>query len=541
MTSNINASNIDGNYPVAGQDNNSQGFRDNFSSIKTNLAAAADEISDLQQKAILKSALVDGELNNDFDGAVIENAELRGTRETVVNLGTVTGTQSIDFSAGSYFSFTTDDDVTLEFENLSPVDTLCSFIVQITVADTDHTVVLPSSIGAGASETSVEYIIGLDTSNNNITFSETGTYIFKFTTIDNGSSVFISDLIRSDIDTDIENIVGNLSALSDVEISDLTDNEFLVYNSGNSQWENSSLSIDNITDIELTEPQDSDFLLFNSGNSQWENGSIELNNLTDINTTSPSTGDFLRFENDEWINVSDNFIYPATNLDVTVDDDGSGLQEVFYINDTPIKDSSENTLSLTFEQNRRYRFDISDPSNEDAPLRFSTEPDTTVEPNDGGTISPYTDNVVVSGDAGTDGAYVEILITENTPSPLYLYGQEVSELDTSKIGGTVPIYVGKPIYYYGFEEISSNGNISLNSSVSVVTTSDDLELTLNEGVDGQNKTIVYGNSSVGNTNVTVNGSIWGGNLALSNVGSTVTLQYINSNWYCVGKNDITFT
>ena len=511
MTSDINATNINRNYPVAGKDNDSQGFRDNFSRIRDNLEIAANEITDLQQKAVLKRALENQELDNNFNGSLLRNAELRGTRETVVNLGTVTGTQSIDFSAGSYFSFTTDDDVTLEFENLAPVDTLCSFIVQITVADTDHTVVLPSSVGAGASETSVEYIIGLDTSNNNITFSETGTYIFKFTTIDNGSSIFISDLIRSDIDTDIENIVGNLSALSDVEISDLTDNEFLVYNSGNSQWENSALSIDNITDIE------------------------------NVNISSPSTGDFLRFENDEWINVSDNFIYPATNLDVTVDDDDSGFQEVFYINDTPIKDSSENTLSLTFEQNRRYRFDVSDPSNEDAPLRFSTEPDTIVEPNDGGTISPYTDNVVVSGDAGTDGAYVEILITEDTPSPLYLYGQQVSVLDTSKIGGTVPIYVGKPIYYYGFEEISSNGNISLNSSVSVVTTSDDLELTLNEGVDGQNKTIVYGNSSAGNTSVIVNGSIWGGNLALSNVGSTVTLQYINSNWYCVGKNDITFT
>ena len=30
MTSQINPNNIDGNYPVAGVDNNSQGFRDNF-------------------------------------------------------------------------------------------------------------------------------------------------------------------------------------------------------------------------------------------------------------------------------------------------------------------------------------------------------------------------------------------------------------------------------------------------------------------------------------------------------------------------------
>ena len=35
MASSINPSNVDGTYPVAGQDNDSQGFRDNFTNIKT--------------------------------------------------------------------------------------------------------------------------------------------------------------------------------------------------------------------------------------------------------------------------------------------------------------------------------------------------------------------------------------------------------------------------------------------------------------------------------------------------------------------------
>ena len=34
MASNINPANVDGTYPIAGQDNDSQGFRDNFSVIK---------------------------------------------------------------------------------------------------------------------------------------------------------------------------------------------------------------------------------------------------------------------------------------------------------------------------------------------------------------------------------------------------------------------------------------------------------------------------------------------------------------------------
>ncbi len=46
MASSIDPNNIDGAYPVAGQDNNSQGFRDNFTNIKTNFQYAEDEIND---------------------------------------------------------------------------------------------------------------------------------------------------------------------------------------------------------------------------------------------------------------------------------------------------------------------------------------------------------------------------------------------------------------------------------------------------------------------------------------------------------------
>jgi len=542
MASNINETNINGNYPVAGQDNNSQGFRDNFSSIRNNLSIAGEEITDLQSKVVLKSALTGEELDNDLGGSVIKNAELRGSRETVVPLGTTSGTVNIDYANGSFFTLSSSGNITLEFDNFPSGDAFCSVVTQITITDTAHTVSLPSAVGTGATEKSTEYIIGLDSSNI-ISFTTTGTYVFEFTTTDGGSSIFINDLIRSNIEIDIDNVVGNLAALSDVEISNVTGNNFLVYNSANSKWENSALSINNISEIEISGLQNNDFLVYNSANSQWENNSIELNNLSDITTTSLTTGDFLRYENDKWVNVSDEFIYPAENFTVTVADDGSDFQEVFYIDGTAIKDFLGNGLNLTFEQNKRYRFDVSDPSNEDAPLRFSTEPDTIVEPENGGlsTVQAYNNNVIISGNAGTAGAYVEILITDETPSPLYFYGLEVGVLDTSKIGGELPIYTGDIEYYYGHDKVSSNSNISLNSSVTLITTSDDLSLTLNQGAEGQRKTIAYANSSVGNTAIAVNNSIWGGNLSIANVGSTVTLQYVDSNWYVVSSNDITIT
>ena len=40
MPSNINTTDIDIEFPVAGQDNDSQGFRDNFSILKNNFASA---------------------------------------------------------------------------------------------------------------------------------------------------------------------------------------------------------------------------------------------------------------------------------------------------------------------------------------------------------------------------------------------------------------------------------------------------------------------------------------------------------------------
>ena len=48
MASTINPNNIDILYPIAGQDNDTQGFRDNFRNIKNNLNTAAQEITALQ-------------------------------------------------------------------------------------------------------------------------------------------------------------------------------------------------------------------------------------------------------------------------------------------------------------------------------------------------------------------------------------------------------------------------------------------------------------------------------------------------------------
>jgi hypothetical protein len=48
MASLINPTNIDVTYPIAGQDNDTQGFRDNFTNIKNNFITAKTEIDAIQ-------------------------------------------------------------------------------------------------------------------------------------------------------------------------------------------------------------------------------------------------------------------------------------------------------------------------------------------------------------------------------------------------------------------------------------------------------------------------------------------------------------
>jgi hypothetical protein len=190
MASNINPQNIDGAYPVAGQDNDSQGFRDNFTNTRTNFTYAADEISDLQAKAVLKAALVGTTLNNDMGGSILSNAQVQDISESRVALGTVSGSQTINYAAGSYYTVTTSGSITLAFSNFSAAGTTSRVRLQITVASTAHTLTLPAAVSVGTSN-----IQGI--SNNVITFNKTGTYEFEFETSDGGTTITIIDQNRN--------------------------------------------------------------------------------------------------------------------------------------------------------------------------------------------------------------------------------------------------------------------------------------------------------------------------------------------------------
>jgi hypothetical protein len=190
MASNINPQNIDGAYPVAGQDNDSQGFRDNFTNTRTNFSFAAAEITDLQNKAVLKAALDGTVLNNDMGGSILSNAQLQDMSETRVALGTVSGAQTINYAAGPYYTLTTSGSVSIAFTNFPPAGQVGRVRLQISVASTAHTLTLPATVSVGTSN-----IQGY--SANIITFNQTGTFEFEFETNDSGSDITIIDQNRN--------------------------------------------------------------------------------------------------------------------------------------------------------------------------------------------------------------------------------------------------------------------------------------------------------------------------------------------------------
>lgn len=193
MSSNINPNNIDGAYPIAGQDNNSQGFRDNFTNIKTNFQYAEDEINDLQSKVILKAALTGTTLNNDMLGSNFYNATVFDLGFAAVPLGTPsTTTVTIDYSLGHYQTFTTSASRNIAFINFPSSGTAAVVTVQVTVASTAHTITLPTAVTVNA-----QGIQGLNPSTNVITFAATGVYAFQFVTSDGGSTITVSEVNKS--------------------------------------------------------------------------------------------------------------------------------------------------------------------------------------------------------------------------------------------------------------------------------------------------------------------------------------------------------
>lgn len=206
MTSQINPNDIDGNYPIAGVSNNTQGMRDNFTNTKTNFQYASDEITDLQSKALLKAALTGTTLDNNLANNVMYNAQIRGFSGVTVAIANTSGTINIDCNAGHYQSIYMAGNISLGFDsNTWPTAGTAGMVrTQITVDQAGRTMALPVAVSNG-----VTGIQGF--ASNVITFAQSGTYEFGFLTTTGGSNITIFDLNRPlNYYTNDVTVVGNV-------------------------------------------------------------------------------------------------------------------------------------------------------------------------------------------------------------------------------------------------------------------------------------------------------------------------------------------
>jgi hypothetical protein len=189
MTSQINANNIDGNYPVAGQPNNTQGMRDYFTNTKTNFQFAADEITNLQNNVVLKAALPGTTMDNNMNDGLLYAVKLQDMSYTYIPLTATSGSIDIDYSAAPFQQINTTGSVSLGFSNWPASGSAGTVRVGINITNTAYTVTLPGAVSVG--------ITGLQGyASNVITFAATGTYQFEFSTVDSGTTITVYDLNR---------------------------------------------------------------------------------------------------------------------------------------------------------------------------------------------------------------------------------------------------------------------------------------------------------------------------------------------------------
>lgn len=108
MASLIISSTIDATFPVAGQDNDSQGFRDNFQIIKDNFTNAASEITDLQNDTAKKNT------DNAFSNNTLSVVNLLQHTETAYDATSGIGAPTnVSFTSGHHYKIQAQDDITL--------------------------------------------------------------------------------------------------------------------------------------------------------------------------------------------------------------------------------------------------------------------------------------------------------------------------------------------------------------------------------------------------------------------------------------------
>ena len=140
-----------------------------------------------------------------------------------------------------------------------------------------------------------------------------------------------------------------------------------------------------------------------------------LGGLTDVSTSGATNGQLLSYKGTSWSAAN----APTDYINVVVTVAGGKF----------VSDGASQQI-LAIIKSGTYRFDQSDATNANHPLKFSTYADGT---HGGG--AEYTAGVTYSGTPGSAGAYTQITLEQDTPSTLYYYCSNHSGMGNSAIVG----------------------------------------------------------------------------------------------------------
>ncbi len=173
---------IDGAFPVAGQDNNSQGFRDNFTYTQTGLQKTVTVLTELNSTTAKLTT------DNNFNGVILENAETRRLYGSVAingSLSTGSATEYIDYRDAEYYTYTiAADNVTLSFSQWPLSGMYARVRVDIKSDGTERDITWATTSG------DILYDSGLS-STYTVTTDSSIRHVFEAWTIDGGNNVFL--------------------------------------------------------------------------------------------------------------------------------------------------------------------------------------------------------------------------------------------------------------------------------------------------------------------------------------------------------------
>lgn len=525
MPSNINFADIDGNFPRAGVDNPSQGFRDNFTVIKDSLQAANIEITTLDAVTAKLTA------NNDFNGNAIRGAKFVNCVDETFSRTTPSESQQVvDYINGTYQEFRLNKDTTFTLQGWPESGGYAKITVALfSTTQAVHTAIF-RAFGTGVMFFDQESAYVRVNENDELIFIDgmkeshaigPDIKVFEFWTRTSGSAVYARYLGSYNPDGgDGSGISGSGGSLN-INNLEVTNNAVL----------DSNLEVKGVADLQDVTVRGN---LIVTGNFVQEVTATiaSIDNILDVTIgANVANGDLLAYDSvlGKWVN-SDNI--PVVNFSVSIGPYGAQDRDVFFLNGVALETSAGTQRGLKFEVNKKYRFDLSHPSNVNRPLRFSTTPD--LPGQNTSLATPFNDGVTASSTpAGQAGAFIEIVVTSDTPSPLYLYAFEDPAISAnySLIGAGYPIQVGAAGVRVGQPLYASLGNQNI-----VVDTTDNpvvIRLPANPNPGMFVNIADSGNANVNNITIARNGKTINGetsDVTLEIAYSTARLIYDGNGW-----------